>query len=68
MVSHKFAVGDRVRFIGSRFDGDVLGTGPAAAAGCGRGAAAGSRSWEAPGRNKLAGVAMSSAWCGRAWL
>lgn len=23
MVSHKFAVGDRVRFIGSRFDGDV---------------------------------------------
>lgn len=25
MVSHKFAVGDRVRFIGSRFDGDVPG-------------------------------------------
>lgn len=23
MVSHKFAVGDRVRFIGGRFDGDV---------------------------------------------
>jgi hypothetical protein len=23
MVAHKFAVGDRVRFIGSRFDGDV---------------------------------------------
>ena len=23
MVSHKFAVGDRVRFVGSRFDGDV---------------------------------------------
>lgn len=23
MISHKFAVGDRVRFVGSRFDGDV---------------------------------------------
>jgi hypothetical protein len=23
MVSHKFAVGDRVRFVGGKFDGDV---------------------------------------------
>jgi hypothetical protein len=23
MVSHKYAVGDRVRFVGGRFDGDV---------------------------------------------
>jgi len=23
MVSHKFAVGDRVRFVGGRYDGDV---------------------------------------------
>jgi hypothetical protein len=53
-------------------DGDRTsrGSGPVAAAGpaCCRGAAAGSRSGETPGRNRLAGVAMSRAWCGRAWL
>jgi hypothetical protein len=46
-------------------------TPPGAAAGSGAGRGAGTSadgSGSAPGRNKLPGVAISSAWCGRAWL
>ena len=51
-----------------------ISTGPAGAggaagsgAGCGAGPAR-PGSGRVPGRNRLAGVAMPSAWCGRAWL